>query len=144
MVSSEGKNFADKHGRDASADPRIRDEIVNRVTEGKLPCALAFELAESLGVEPEQIGMTVDLLNFRLTKCQLGLFGYSPDKKIVKPVIPENSEITSAIAAEATGERLSCRAAWDIAIRFNIPKMTVSDACEAMNIGIKPCQLGAF
>ena len=144
MVSSEGKNFADKHGRDASGDPQIRDEIVNRATGGKLACAVAFDLAKSLGCSPERIGMNVDLLNFRLTKCQLGLFGYSPEKKIVTPVFPEKGEVRSAIAAEAPEGRLSCRAVWDIARRLGISKMTVSGACEAMHIKIKPCQLGAF
>jgi hypothetical protein len=144
MVSSEGKNFADKHGNDAAAEPRIQDEIVKRATGEKLPCALAFRLAESLKIAPERIGMNVDLLNFRLTKCQLGLFGYSPEKKIVKSVFPEKGEIRSAITAEAAEGRLSCRAVWDIARRLNVSKMTVSSACEAMNIKIKPCQLGAF
>ena len=41
-------------------------------------------------------------------------------------------------------KKLSCRAAWDIAHRFKVPKMAVSAACEALNIKIKPCQLGAF
>ena len=39
---------------------------------------------------------------------------------------------------------LTCHQAWSIASRFKVPKMTVSAACEALEIKIKPCQLGAF
>jgi hypothetical protein len=83
-------------------------------------------------------------MNFKLTKCQLGLFGYQPDKKIVKPQDSINSEMKDAISAGLVHGRLSCQRAWDIASRLHVRKMTVSSACEAMGIKIKDCQLGAF
>jgi len=144
MVLPEGKSFSDKHGTDASADPRIRDAIVDRAKDKTLPCAVAFKIAETLEVTPDQVGKNVDLLNYRLSKCQIGLFGYSPEKKIVKPRASEKGELESAIEAAAVEGRVTCRAVWEIAARFNVHKMTVSSACEAMNIKIKPCQLGAF
>ncbi|OQX03061.1 MAG: hypothetical protein BWK80_56535 [Desulfobacteraceae bacterium IS3] len=73
----------------------------------------------------------------------MGLFGYSPDKKIVKAEEPA-PEIREAILSASEDGRISCNTAWDIAARFNIPKITVSNACEGMKIRIKPCQLGAF
>jgi hypothetical protein len=91
-----------------------------------------------------EVGKTADLLGCRLTKCQLGLFGYSPEKKIVGPKHPEEPAVTQAIEDEAKNGRISCRQAWGIAKRFGVRKMTVSSACEAINIKIKPCQLGAF
>jgi PIN domain nuclease of toxin-antitoxin system len=39
---------------------------------------------------------------------------------------------------------LSCAAAWEIAKKINIPRMKVCAAAEALEIKIKPCQLGAF
>jgi hypothetical protein len=49
-----------------------------------------------------------------------------------------------AIRKALVEEKISCRAAWDIAQQFNVPKMAVSAACESLNLKIKPCQLGAF
>jgi hypothetical protein len=74
----------------------------------------------------------------------LGLFGYRPGKKAIKPKSPQSRDLEEAIHLALVEKKLSCRAAWDIAHRFNVPKMAVSAACEALNIKIKPCQLGAF
>ena len=48
---------------------------------GELPCALAFDIAGKNNVAPKEVGVALDVLNIRLTKCQLGLFGYQPKKK---------------------------------------------------------------
>jgi hypothetical protein len=74
----------------------------------------------------------------------LGLFGYKPDKKAVKAKPPKSRQLKEAIQDALVDEQLACIQAWDIASRFNVPKMDVSGACEALSIKIKPCQLGAF
>jgi hypothetical protein len=137
------KKFSDKHDRDTVLDEHIRDEVLKAAQDKRLSCALAFKLAEKLGVLPSVLGKTVDLMDFRLNQCQLGLFGYTPNKKIVRAEEPV-SEIREAILSASEDGRLSCNAAWEIAARFNISKIAVSNACEGMNIKIKPCQLGAF
>ena len=65
-------------------------------------------------------------------------------KKAVKPKSPQSPDLEEAIRVALVEKKLSCRAAWDIAQRFDVPKMAVSAACEALEIKIKPCQLGAF
>jgi hypothetical protein len=67
-----------------------------------------------------------------------------PDKKKVTPKPPENRQMEEAIQSALVDTKLACRDAWEIARRFQVPKMSVSAACEALNIKIKPCQLGAF
>ncbi|MCF8052696.1 MAG: hypothetical protein K9L59_15745 [Desulfobacterales bacterium] len=136
--------FQLKHGPDARPDPKIAEAVERRGGEKGLACAVAFDIAASLGVEPMEVGKTADLLGCRLTKCQLGLFGYSPEKKIVGPKQPEDPAIIQAIENEVKNGRISCKQAWGIAKRFGVRKMTVSSACEAIGIKIKPCQLGAF
>ena len=138
------QKFSDKHGPSATVDDSIRDKVIADSKEGELPCAVAFKIADELKTTPAEVGKAVDLLDFRLVKCQLGLFGYKPDKKIVKAKLPEHPELENAIRNALTGERLACRDAWEIARQFQIPKMAVSNACEALKIKIKPCQLGAF
>ncbi len=144
MTRENGPKFADKHGANAQADPIATDKIKNSAKNGEVACAVAFQIAEELKHSPAEIGKTIDLLDFRLIKCQLGLFGYGPGKKVVKPKAPKNQQLEEAIREALVGEKLSCRDTWSIASRFNVPKMTVSAACEALEIKIKPCQLGAF
>ncbi|CAB1079321.1 hypothetical protein D1AOALGA4SA_7035 [Olavius algarvensis Delta 1 endosymbiont] len=144
MALEKGTKFSDKHGPNAQADPVLKDKIMEKATYGNLACAVAFKLARELGVSPAEIGKTVDLLDLRLSKCQLGLFGYQPEKKAVKAKAPENRQMEEAIRNALKDGRLACSDTWDIAGRFKVPKMAVSGACESLGIKIKPCQLGAF
>jgi hypothetical protein len=77
-------------------------------------------------------------------KCQLGLFGYKPEKKIVKPKAALNPKLESAIQDSLVEGALSCAKAWEIARDFDIPKMAVSAVCEQLKVKIRHCQLGAF
>ncbi len=144
MSAHKIKKFTEKHGPDAKPDESIKNEISNRVKDDKLPCPVAFEIAKNLGILPAEVGKTADLMDFKLVKCQMGLYGYQPESKIVKPADDVNQELKDAIRDALVNDRLPCNIAWEIASRVNVRKMTVSGACEAMNIKIKPCQLGAF
>ncbi|MFO7970888.1 MAG: hypothetical protein R6U40_03970 [Desulfobacterales bacterium] len=139
-----GKKFVEKHGPDAQPDSVIKNEILKRTHKNEIPCAVAFEIAKELKVSPDAVGMTADLINYQLVKCQLGLFGYHPKKKIVTPQDTVTEDLKNAISEALVQERLSCKSAWDIATRFNVHKMKISGACEAMGIKINVCQLGAF
>ncbi|MBC8463504.1 MAG: hypothetical protein H8D61_00840 [Deltaproteobacteria bacterium] len=136
-------------GNPQDPSPDLKDNpLAARLLEGacdnELACARAFEIGKETGASPEEIGRTLDLCGVRISKCQLGLFGYVPHKKTVKPKSSQDVRIEAAIGSGLTDERFPCRTAWDIASQFNVPKMSVSNACEAMGIKIKPCQLGAF
>ncbi|MCP4107007.1 MAG: hypothetical protein GY749_15965 [Desulfobacteraceae bacterium] len=138
------KQFSEKHGADAVADSAVKGEILKLAKNDEIPCAVAFQISENLQVSPGQVGKTADILNLRLVKCQLGLFGYKPEKKIVRPQNNADQEIKDAISNALTDGRLQCRSAWDIASQFKIPRMKISGICENLGIKIKACQLGAF
>ena len=144
MTREKGQKFSEKHGSQAQIDPGIQAQIEKKARNGQVSCAAAFQIAEALGVSPADVGKNLDLLELKLNKCQLGLFGYKPDKKAVKPEKPANRQLEAAVRAALVEGKLPCRDAWRIAGRFNVPKMTVSGACEALGVKIKPCQLGAF
>lgn len=144
MKRQEGQKFAAKHEATAKIDQRIKDQLDRRAKNKKLPCAVAFKITDDINVSPAEVGKTADLLEIELVKCQLGLFGYTPEKKIVKPKTSQNQDLESAIGASLVDGKLSCEKAWEIARNFDVPKMDVSAACEALNIKITPCQLGAF
>lgn len=144
MNVHKGKKFTQKHGPDAKPDTSIKDQILKLTKNDEIPCTVAFEIADYLQVSPAAVGKTADLINFKLTKCQLGLFGYQPRKKIVQPRNNIKADLKTAITDALDQGRLSCARAWDIASRLGVGKMTVSGGCEAMGIKIKNCQLGAF
>ncbi|MGM0453557.1 MAG: hypothetical protein ACQERN_10380 [Thermodesulfobacteriota bacterium] len=127
-----------------SHDARVRKMLTKRSKSGELACARAFGAAEELGVLPATVGRYADEMGLHLVKCQLGLFGYEPEKKIVQPRDSVSPELKAAISDGLADGRLPCAAAWEIADRLGLKKMDVSGACETLDIKIKPCQLGAF
>ncbi len=144
MAKHDESDFSKKHPADIKSDPVVKSEILRLVKDNKIPCAVAFEIAKKTNVIPRDVGIALDMMNIRLSKCQLGLFGYKPDKKIVKTVDEVNQDLKDAINSAVVDNCLSCEKIWHIASELNISKMTVSGACESLNIKIKPCQLGAF
>ena len=144
MKLKEGQKFSEKHASDVHLNQQVKEKILDKAKNGEIACAVAFQIAEELGVSPAEIGTAMDLLELKLAKCQLGLFGYKPEKKIVKPKQPDDQNLEKVLRGALVDGKLSCRDAWDIALKFKISKMSVSAACEAVNIKIKPCQLGAF
>jgi hypothetical protein len=144
MKHAKGHKFSEKHGAGAQVDPAIKAEIEKKTRDGEVACAAAFQIADALRIPPADVGKTIDLLELKINKCQLGLFGYKPDKKAVKPKKPASRQMEDAVRNALVDGKLACRDAWSIARNFNVPKMSVSSVCEALGIKIKPCQLGAF
>ncbi len=136
--------FSKKHDPDVRPDPLIEKEMRKRGANQEISCALAFEIAGGLGVGPEAVGLSADVLDIRLVKCQLGLFGHKPGNKIVTAENASNQEVTDAVNGASENHRLSCETAWRIAARFDLSKLTVSNVCQANGIQIKNCRLGAF
>jgi hypothetical protein len=129
----------------ASISDAIRDALV----DGQLPCARAFAIAKQLAVEPIAVGEQADALDIRLSKCQLGLFGYGSKAegthRRVKPMPNVPPELAQAIrAAVGPNGKLTCLAAWGIAEELDLSKQEVSDAAEALAVRIASCQLDAF
>lgn len=146
MTEKARKPFASKHGHRSpdQIDPAIRGSLTSNTEKGELPCAVAFQLAKQLQQPPSAIGEAADLLGIRLIKCQMGLFGYTPEKKIVKASAVVDPILEDAIRRMLKNGKLPCDAAWSLAEAFKMTRMGVSAACEALGIKIKPCQLGAF
>ena len=137
-------NYPGKHQAGEQPDEAIKIEIEKKTKSGELPCAVAFAISDNLGVPTAEVGKTADLMNYELVKCQLGLFGYKPGRRIVKPAESPDPNIEKAVTESLEGGKISCKTLWAIADRLNVPKLTVSNVCEALKIKIKSCQLGAF
>ncbi|HUH65194.1 MAG TPA: hypothetical protein VLZ07_02075 [Syntrophales bacterium] len=125
-------------------DPKIARSLEKKISDGKISCARATAIAAELGVSMNEVGVSIDLMEIELEKCQLGLFGYGEKKLIVKPADNVPVDLEKVIRNALAGGRLPCAAAWRIAEELGVAKMDVSSACETLKIKIKPCQLGAF
>jgi hypothetical protein len=144
MTHDNRGHYAKKHSPDRKVKPEISDALKKQASDGRVSCAVAHKIAEDLKETPEEVGFTMDMLELRIAKCQMGLFGYTPKKKIVEPVEHVPQTLKNAIKGQLEDERLSCKAAWKIAEELGIKKMEVAAGCEALKIKIAPCQLGAF
>lgn len=144
MTHEDKGHFAEKHEKGPDTDPKIVAAIRDRAAENEIPCAVAFAIVDDLGVSPEDVGRALDVGEKKITKCQLGLFGYGPGKQAIKPAEGLAPDLERAVRESLVENRLPCRAAWDIAERMEIPKMQVSSACEKLGIKINKCQLGTF
>jgi len=144
MTHEDAGHYAKKHPGDRNVKPEITEAVKQRASNEAISCVAAHKIAADLGVPPKEIGVGIDLLELRIVKCQLGLYGYQPEKKVVKPAETVSEALEGAITESLIEGRLSCAAAWDIAKRLGLAKMDVSSACETLKIKMVSCQLGAF
>jgi hypothetical protein len=144
MTHADEGRYSAKHGPGGKVDEKIAAAVREKVANGELACADAERIGAKLSAALADVGRTLDLLEVRISRCQLGLFGYADEGKSVRPAVQVTPEFEGAVRSRLSGGRLSCAAAWDIAAEMNIPRMKISSACETLQIKIKPCQLGAF
>jgi len=144
MTHEDKGHFSKKHPEGVKIIPEIAEAIKKKAAYGSITCAAAHNIAKDLNLSPSQVGMNIDLLELSILKCQLGLYGYSSEKRGVNPAETVSEELERAIRDSLVEGRIPCRSLWDIAKRFKIKKMDASSACETLKIKIKPCQLGAF
>jgi len=137
--SREGKPNSSKE-----PNPELKKVLLEKARENELPCTVAFKISKDHRISPDEIGMAADFMKIRLIKCQLGLFGHKPEKKIVKNAATISKSLEEKIKSAAHDGKISCKVLWQIASDLDINKLKIGIACETMSIKIGPCQLGAF
>jgi len=144
MTHEDAGHYSAKHPDGALCDPAIATALAAKAEDGRIRCDAAHVIAAAFGAGPSEIGRTADLLEYHIVECQLGLFGYSPEKRIVKPAEEVSDDLRDRLLKTTGDGRISCASCWKIADTLGVEKMTVSSACEALGIKVKHCQLGAF
>ena len=144
MSKDHSEGYARKHPGSSGPDETVASVLKEKCKDGRISCAAAHGVAGTLAKTPAEIGIALDLVEIRLTKCQMGLFGYTPDKRIVKKAEQWPSSLEKDIQASLVEGRLACADAWRIAKQHDLTRPAVANVCEALGIKIKPCQLGAF
>lgn len=138
--------YAEKHDAGAEPDPVLKQLLGMRPKTDKkeLSCSLAMQLGQSARLNPAEVGRTLDILEYRVNLCQLGLFGHKPVSRILAAAKP-GEEIASAVKAAIQPDGgITCAAIWELAKALKLPKMTVASYCLHLKAKIKSCQLGAF
>ncbi len=144
MTHEDAGHYAAKHPPGTQPNPALAAAVLAKVENGLITCSDAHRIARDLGVSPAQVGATIDLLEKRIAKCQLGLFGYSPQRKILQPAETVAPDLAAALNRLAVDGRISCKDCWDTAAAFGMSRLATAAACERIGLKIRPCQLGAF
>ena len=143
MAHEDAGHYAAKH-KDTKLNEEIAVKVREKMSDNSLSCGAAHVIAEQLKVKPSAVGVTLDLLEVRIGKCQMGLFGYGEKKRIVKPADKVEPELQNEIESKLVDGRLPCKASWDIAEKFKMKRLDLANACEKLKIKINSCQIGSF
>jgi hypothetical protein len=129
---------------DEAINPQVREALQSRAEEAGLACAAAFAVATEIGLSPRAVGEAMDQLRISIIKCQLGLFGYTPKKRIVKPAETVTTDEEKAVRQALVNGKLPCATCWQLAEALGKTRLGMASVCEGLAIKIGPCQLGAF
>jgi hypothetical protein len=144
MTHEDAGHYAAKHP-DAKIDEAVAALIEEKQENGRITCAAAHAIAARCGCSPEKVGVNIDLLEKRISKCQMGLFGHGSKKgKAIFKTKNVAPELEVAIRRAMDGQRLTCMSAWMLADRLGMKRLELACACEALEIKVGECQLGAF
>jgi hypothetical protein len=129
-------------------DERLRQALQDHLEDGKLPCNQAFAIARTLGMKPLVVGFAASELEIRISRCQLGLFGFGPKSKgkhkIVHPMDEVPERLAARLRASASENGITCTAVWNVADDLGYQRLETSSAVEAMGLRVTRCQLGCF
>lgn len=144
MTQEDAGHYKVKHPPGTTCSRDVAVALEQRAKNVRITCTLAHEAARSLELPPSEIGKGADLLELRIVECQLGLFGYSPEKRLVRPAAEVSEELRGRLEKSAADGRITCASCWEVAEDLGLEKMAVSAACELLGLKITRCQLGAF
>lgn len=144
MTREYSGHYSKKHPAGLKTNPEIAEAVNQKASNGKISCGTAFKIVDGLKIPPREVGITADLMEIPIVQCQLGLFGHEPKMKIIEPAEAIPQDLEHAVRTALMDGRLPCKSAWDIADRFSLRKVEVTSVCEALEVKISACQLGAF
>jgi len=118
-------------------------------SDGQIHCAAAHRIAEEFAVEPLSVGKQADEIGIRISRCQLGLFGYAPKKgtpgyRVVKQLDNPPDAACGAARKAAEHGRIPCLTLWRLAAQYGLTKRDIGNIAETLELKIIHCQLGCF
>jgi hypothetical protein len=122
----------------------LEAKIKASLVEGKLPCAVAFSVAQNLNINPRMVGDKANELKVRIINCQLGCFDVEKATHSDLENIPIITEVQDKIQTSLVNNKLPCSIAFQIAGELKVGRRQVGDTTTKLNIKIATCQLGCF
>ncbi|MDP2645743.1 MAG: hypothetical protein Q8P24_12455 [Desulfobacterales bacterium] len=147
MTHEDSGKYAAKHPKENTLNKKIAEAIRKMSPGGTLACGSAEKISGDLQFEIAQVGITADLLEVKIDKCQLGLFGWGQKPnhgKDIPAIDTVSGKIKNALDAAAENGAVTCASLWRIADQLGVNRKTVSATCDALKLKIRQCQLGAF
>ena len=147
MIHEDAGKYALKHPPGIRPNEQIAKAIREKSPGGELACGMGEKISKELKVDISEVGITADLLEMKIKKCQLGLFGWGKKPNHGKDLHATDSvsvEMKSALEKVAKNGAVTCATLWGIADRLGVERKAVSAACDALRLKIRMCQLGAF
>jgi len=126
--------------------PELESSVRSALRDAKLPCAFAFRIASEQGCSPMEVGTEADRLGVRISRCQLGLFGYDSfrQKGIVQRLADVPGDVQVSLKSSSHDGTIGCAALWRIAAEHGLPRPAAACAAETLDLRVTPCQLGCF
>jgi len=75
MTHEDAGHYAAKHTVGTEPAAEITEAVRDKIKDGHISCAAMHKIASDLKKTPAEVGVAVDLIEARLNKCQMGLFG---------------------------------------------------------------------
>ncbi len=128
---------------------------------GQLSCEVAHSIAGAQGASPQSVRKQVDDLGIRISRCQLGLFGYAKEKGMpgfraareavrgaapgaVGKMAPIPEEVAAAVREACSDDEITCADLWKIGHDHNVSRFEIGCIAETLELSVKRCQLGCF
>ena len=147
MTHEDTGKYALKHPPGARPNELIAKALREKSPGRELACGMGEKIAKELKVDISEVGLAADLLEMKIKKCQLGLFGWGKKPNHGKDIHAADSvsvEMKNALEKAARNGAVACASLWEIADRLGVDRKAVSAACDALRLKIRMCQLGAF
>ena len=147
MTHKDFGKYAAKHPPGTNLNEQIAEAIREKSPGGGLTCGAGEKISKEFEVAMSYVGVTADLLEIKIRKCQLGLFGYGEKPNHGKDIQAADSvsdEMKKALEDVAENGVVTCKALWAISDRLGTKRKEVSAACDTLKLKIRVCQLGTF
>lgn len=128
-----------------AADQAIAAKLeVASNADKRIACRAVHDIANEIKCSPSKVGQTADLIEVRINRCQLGLFGRKDSNIQLLSKGDISQEISTVIEAAVSNGKIACLVCWQIADKLNLSRLEMGAVCDALEVKVSPCQLGAF
>lgn len=122
----------------------LESVVSSSLRDGYMPCPLAWKIAREAGVPRIAVGAVVDKMGRRVTDCQIGCFKVEKTPFEDVEIKRLDGEVFSEIKALESAKKLTCEAVFELARKYKLRPMDVSNEVNALGFKVSVCQLGCF